>query len=277
LATPIRYEAGISRLCAPNPGLMTGDGTNCWIIDTDIGSVVIDPGPDIAVHVDAIVEHCDKVAAILVTHTHKDHSPAAKSLASKTGAAIYGMAIEDDGFQDTTIQFDVQLRGGESLQFGDRTLNVVHTPGHVGNHLCFVDTYTGCTFVGDHLMNGSTVVIIPPSGDMQAYIGSLKVLAKCEPSWLAPGHGERIDNALEVINHTVAHRLKRENKVYRALLSMGEASLDELVVSAYDDVDTGLHSWAKLSLEAHLIKLERECKANKTPRGYSPTNLREMQ
>jgi len=270
LATPIHYEAGISRLCAPNPGLMTGDGTNCWIIDTDIGSVVIDPGPDIAAHVDAIIEYCDKVAAILVTHTHNDHSPAAKTLAAKSGAKVYGMAIDDDGFQDTSINFDYLLQGGESLQFGDRTIDVLHTPGHVGNHLCFIDRITGCAFVGDHLMNGSTVVIIPPSGDMKAYIESLKCLSSQAPSWLAPGHGERIDHAVQVVEDTIAHRLKREEKVYGALQSMGDSTIDELVINAYDDVDPSLYAWAKLSLEAHLIKLTHDRRAIKTERGYSP-------
>ncbi len=252
------YGDGLSRLCAPNPGLMTGDGTNTWFIETDQGTVVIDPGPAIDSHIDAIQSLHPKIALILATHTHNDHSPAAWPLAEKTGAQVWGMSIADDGHQDIKTRFDKELEDGELITVGDRSIRVVHTPGHVGNHLCFLDERTGAMMVGDHLMNGSTVVIIPPSGDMLAYIESLQKILALKPKWLGPGHGERIEQAEAVVEHTIKHRLTREEKVFSALSDMGRSTLDQLVVAAYDDVDPSIHAWAKLSLHAHLLKLSAE-------------------
>ena len=255
VAKVVEYGEGISRLCAPNPGLMTGDGTNTWFIETSVGTVVIDPGPAIDEHVNAITALHPQIAAILVTHTHNDHSPAAWPLSAKTGVPVQGMSLVDDGHQDPNAAFENDLTDGQRLVVGDRTIQVVHTPGHVGNHLCFLDEQTGAMLVGDHLMNGSTVVIIPPSGDMSHYIASLNKILALQPAWLGPGHGEKIAEAEQVIAGTIAHRLKREAKVLAAFGAGVSYTLDDLVVVAYDDVDASLHPWAKLSLHAHLLKL----------------------
>ena len=164
-------------------------------------------------------------------------------------------------FQDETFQPETVLSHDDLLQTGEFTLRAVHTPGHVGNHFCFFLEEEQMLFAGDHIMNGSTVVIIPPSGDMKDYIDSLQLLLRYPLRFIAPGHGEVMEDSKAVVEWLVNHRLGREKKVIDGLRRIGRSSVDDLVKVVYDDVDTSLHKMAKLSLSAHLIKLRRENRA----------------
>ena len=164
-------------------------------------------------------------------------------------------------FQDDTFSPGREVRHDDVLATGEFTLRAVHTPGHVSNHFCFFLEEEQMLFAGDHIMNGSTVVIIPPSGDMKAYIESLQLLLHYPLKFIAPGHGDIMEDSRAVVEWLVNHRLKREDKVVRGLQQLGRAPVAELVRVVYDDVDTSLHKMASLSLAAHLIKLRDEERA----------------
>ena len=252
---------GVVRLTAPNPGVMTGPGTNSYILGTR-ELAVVDPGPAIDSHVDALRAAVgDRLKWILCTHTHLDHSPAAAALKRATGARIAGLPTAQDGRQDADFAPDVVLGEGERVDIEGMTLRAVFTPGHVANHLCYLLEQQKLLFTGDHVMQGSTVVISPPGGDMQAYLASLEKLLALDLAALAPGHGHVIDTPHEEARRLIAHRLGREKKVADALSRIAAATLDELVPYAYDDVSEKLYPVAKRSLHAHLIKLEREGRA----------------
>ena len=251
----------VRRIVAPNPGPMTGPGTNTYVVgETDL--VVVDPGPAEPSHIDAILDcvgDCvgDQLKFIACTHTHPDHSPAASRLAEATGATLIGRVTADDRHQDLTFQPAAQIEDDDCIA-GDRwTLRAIRTPGHVDNHVCFLLEEEGMVFAGDHIMNGSTVVIVPPGGNMAHYIASLRRLLDYDVKVVAPGHGELIPDCRGEVEKLVRHRLMREAKVASALDSAPQ-SLDGLVVTVYNDVDPVMHEWAKLSLLAHLIKLEGE-------------------
>jgi glyoxylase-like metal-dependent hydrolase (beta-lactamase superfamily II) len=242
---------------------MTGPGTNTYLLGEE-AVAVLDPGPAIPEHIDAILQTAGEATRwIVCTHTHPDHSPAARAVAAATGAELIGASPPDDMHQDTTFSPSVELEHDDVLSTGEFTLRAVHTPGHVGNHFCFFLEEEGMLFAGDHIMNGSTVVIIPPSGDMKAYIESLRLLLDYPLSSIAPGHGEVIEEPVAAVEWLVEHRLMRERKVVDGLRITGHASLEDLVRVVYDDVDTSLHKMAVLSLEAHLIKLEAEGRAKR--------------
>ena len=247
----------VRRIVAPNPGPMTGPGTNTYVVgETDLA--VIDPGPAIDSHVDAILDCVgDRLRYVVCTHTHPDHSPGAAVIAARTGAALIGRTTEDDRHQDLTFQPSAQIEDDDCVAGEDWTLRAIRTPGHVDNHVCYLLEEEGVVFAGDHIMNGSTVVIVPPGGNMADYITSLKRLLDYDVQTVAPGHGDLIPDCRAEVEKLVRHRLMREAKVARALAPAPQ-SLDTLVVSVYDDVDPAMHEWAKLSLLAHLIKLEGE-------------------
>lgn len=258
---PFRLNSRVRRLIAPNPGVMTGPGTNTYLLG-DKEVAVLDPGPALPAHIDAILETAgDRIRWIVCTHTHPDHSPAWQAVAEATGAEVIGASPPDDMFQDVTFKPTVEVHHDHVLATPEFTLRAVHTPGHVGNHYCYFLEEEGMVFAGDHIMNGSTVVIIPPSGDMKAYIESLQLLLKYPLQCIAPGHGEVMEEPAEVVSWLVNHRLGREQKVVDGLHKTGRVSLDELVKVVYDDVDTSLHKMAKLSLSAHLIKLQGDNRA----------------
>lgn len=255
---PFRLNDRVRRLVAPNPGVMTGPGTNTYLLG-DENVAVLDPGPAIPEHIDAILETAgDKIRWIVCTHTHPDHSPAWQAVAEATGAAVIGAMPADDMFQDDTFTPDFDLQHDHVLETPEFTLRAVHTPGHVSNHFCFLLEEEQMLFAGDHIMNGSTVVIVPPSGDMKAYIESLQLLLNYPLKFIAPGHGEVMEDPVAIVDWLVNHRLKREAKVVSGLRELGRAPVDELVKVVYDDVDTSLHKMARLSLSAHLIKLQQE-------------------
>lgn len=223
---------------------------------------VLDPGPAIPAHIDAILATAgDKIRWIVCTHTHPDHSPAWQAVAAATGAEVIGAPPADDMFQDDTFTPSSELRHDDVLVTPEFTLRALHTPGHVSNHFCYLLEEEGMLFAGDHIMNGSTVVIVPPSGDMKAYIESLQLLLGYPLQHIAPGHGEVIDDSRREVEKLVKHRLQREHKVIRSLQTTGRSNLDTLVKVVYDDVGTHLHKMAQLSLSAHLIKLQQENRA----------------
>jgi len=258
---PFALNSRVRRLVAPNPGVMTGAGTNTYLLGEE-RVAVLDPGPAIPEHIDAILQTAgDRIRWIVCTHTHPDHSPAWQAVAQATGAEVIGALPADDMFQDDTFKPTRELQHDDVLATPEFTLRAVHTPGHVSNHFCFFLEEEKMLFAGDHIMNGSTVVIIPPSGDMKAYIESLQLLQRYETKLIAPGHGEVMEDSRAVVDWLVKHRLKRESKVIDGLRHTGRTSLDELVKVVYDDVNTSLHKMAKLSLSAHLIKLHQENRA----------------
>lgn len=249
---------GVSRLVARNPGFMTGPGTNTYLVGRD-RYLVIDPGPEDEVHVERILKETGgRIDAVLATHTHPDHSPAAKALADATGAKVMGKPAPVHGRQDSGFSPSTLLNDGDQVTIGSLALRALHTPGHASNHLCYLLEGTGLLFTGDHLMQGSTVVIGPPDGSMGDYLRSLARLQKEPVTRIAPGHGLTIEDAQAEIVRIVAHRLQREAKVVERLGRLGTVNMDTLVVSVYDDVDPRLHPVAKGSLLAHLLKLEED-------------------
>lgn len=253
-----QLSSRVRRLVAPNPGPMTGAGTNTYLIGTD-DVAVLDPGPAIPEHIERIVEAgAGKITRLVCTHTHPDHSPAAAVIASRLGVPMIGALTADDQHQDRSFVPDEQLTDGSLIAGGDWQLRAIATPGHVDNHFCFLLEEEGMVFAGDHIMNGSTVVIVPPGGNMKAYIDSLERLLDFPVSAIAPGHGEIIPDCRGEVEKLVRHRLMREAKVVAGLRQTGPATLDELVVVVYNDVDQSLHEWAKLSMLAHLIKLDED-------------------
>ena len=255
----------VRRVTANNPGAMTGAGTNCYLIGR-AEIAVLDPGPADPSHIDAILAAAgeSRVRWIVATHTHPDHSPAAALLSAKTGAELVGCVLADDGHQDRSFQVDSNVRHGDLIMGKDFTLEAIATPGHVANHFCYLLREEGQVFTGDHIMGGSTVVIIPPSGDMAEYLASLARLKEYPIRQLMPGHGDVIEDPIGVVDGLIAHRLRREDKVIRMLRANGEISLVDLTPLVYDDVDESLHPVAQVSLWAHLLKLEKEGRAAKT-------------
>ena len=261
-ASPLRLSPRLIRITADNGSLMTGPGTNCYLIGGGASNewAALDPGPISAAHVQAIVDAAPgPIRWIFVTHTHKDHSPAAQALKARTGAALHGMAALHAEWQDTGFVPDVPLAGGEVFNLpGDSTLRVIHTPGHAGNHLCYLLDEERMLFTGDHVMQGSTVVINPPDGDMGAYLESLRELMELDLDWLAPGHGFLMPRPRQAMQQIVAHRLKREAKVLQAFGSRDPHSMDQLLAAVYDDVPPQLLAMARRSLLAHLWKLRND-------------------
>jgi len=241
---------------------MTGPGTNTYIVGRE-RFAVIDPGPADEQHIQRVLaETHGAIDVVLVTHTHADHSPAAKALAAACNAELLGRPAPADGRQDSSFAPQRVLEDGDTVELDIGTLRALHTPGHASNHICYLLAEAGLLFTGDHLMQGSTVVIAPPDGNMKHYLESLARLQREPVTRLAPGHGLAIEDAQSEIERIVAHRLQREAKVLARLIESEPATLDELVVRVYDDVDPRLHPVAKSSLLAHLQKLAADGKAN---------------
>lgn len=266
----VRLSDRVQRITAPNPSAMTGAGTNTYLLGSE-RIAVIDPGPLESSHVDAILDAVgERLHWIIATHTHPDHSPACAPLAEATGAPVYGMLASDTMFQDQTFVPDVHMAHDDCVRGDDFNLRTIHTPGHVDNHLCFLLEEEGMLFAGDHIMNGSTVVIVPPGGDMKAYIESLQLLESYPLQCIAPAHGDVMAHPMETVNWLVRHRLQRESKVIEQL-DKHPQGIEELVQTVYNDVDAGLHGMAKLSLLAHLIKLEKDAVATSSGDGERQT------
>ena len=261
----VQLSPRVWRVTAPNAGMMTGPGTNTYLVgDPEAGGWhVIDPGPADEAHLEAILAAAPgPISGILVTHTHVDHSPGAVALAARTGAPVFGRIADHPQGQDASFRPHHELVDGQTITLGpSTTLRVVHTPGHASNHLCFLLAEEATLFTGDHVMQGSTVVINPPDGDMSAYLQALTSLLDLELAWLAPGHGFLVAQPHQVIRALIRHRLGREEKVVQALRELQPAAVETLVPRAYADTPAHLHRLAARSLLAHLGKLERDGRA----------------
>ena len=255
----------VRRVLAANPSPFTYTGTQTYIVGH--GEVaVIDPGPDLAEHVEAILAATpgERITAIACTHTHRDHSPASRALAAATGAPIVGcapLAIADDGPRaDAAFDFDYApdrvLTDGEQIEAGGWALEAVATPGHTSNHLCFALAGEGVLFTGDHVMGWSTTVIAPPDGDMTRYFASLDKLLQRDDAIYFPAHGPAVDKPHSHVRALIAHRRMREKQI---LSKLGEGTIEipAMVASMYADVDPRLHGAAGRSVLAHLQDLER--------------------
>ena len=255
---------GVRRILAGNAGLMTGPGTNTYLVGLR-EVAVLDPGPDDAKHLEAILAAGgSNIRWIIATHSHADHSPLVQRLAQRTGARVIGLPPPGDGRQDLTFAPQHLPRDGERLLLGDDRLTAIHTPGHASNCVCYLLEREQLLFTGDHVLDGVSPVILPPDGDMSAYLHSLDKLCSLDFERIAPGHGGVMERGKEVVAALRAHRLARETKVLRSLERLGGATLDQLVPVVYDDVAADRHVWARLTLQAHLIKLARDNRAGES-------------
>ena len=256
-----QVEPGIARLLAHNPSAFTYYGTQSYLIG-EAELAVIDPGPDLPEHVDALERSIAgrPVAAIVCTHTHRDHSPASRALAQRTGAPIVGcapLAMEGTGLEagfDRDYAPDRVLADGEAIEVDGKEIVAVATPGHTSNHLCFA--YEGALLTGDHVMGWSTTVVVPPDGDMAEYMRSLEKLRGRGDRIYYPAHGPPVANPQQYVRSLIGHRLQRERQV---LTLVGEKPRDipDIVASAYPGLDPRLVRAAGASVLAHLTDLER--------------------
>ncbi len=237
----------IQRVLANNPGPYTGPGTNTWLLEDDGEVAVIDPGPVDPAHRDRILERVGGRISIgvLVTHTHPDHAPMANPLAAELGVPAFGYAPGPE------FDPDLVLAERSGLTVGGSRIDVVHTPGHAEDHLCF--RIADVLFTGDHIMGGSSVVV----EDMGSYMASLEKLRGTGLTMLHPGHGEDIEDPDRVIDWYLAHRRQRHEEILEAIRS-GAASTDDIVEVVYRDVDRALHPLAARSVRAHLRLLSEE-------------------
>jgi glyoxylase-like metal-dependent hydrolase (beta-lactamase superfamily II) len=256
-------EPGAARVLAHNPSAFTYYGTQTYLIGTD-ELAVIDPGPDLPEHVEALDKAIGgrPVAAIMCTHTHRDHSPAARPLAQRIGAPIIGcapLALETvgpraDASFDGGYAPDRVLHDGEAIEVDGEPVTAVGTPGHTSNHLCFA--YRGALFSGDHVMGWSTTVVVPPDGDMAAYMASLDKLRQRDDRVYYPAHGPPVTNPQQYVRHLVGHRMQREKQIL-GLVGDKPRDIPDIVANAYPGLDPRLTVAAGGSVQAHLLDLER--------------------
>jgi glyoxylase-like metal-dependent hydrolase (beta-lactamase superfamily II) len=255
----VAVAPGVRRIVAGNAGLMTGPGTNTYLLGTS-EIAVLDPGPDDSEHLRSILAAAGgRIRWIVTTHTHRDHSPLAAALRRETGAHVIGLPPPADGRQDEAFRPDEQPRDGEAMVLGEITLTAILTPGHASNCVCYLVPRERLLFTGDHVLGGVSPVILPPDGDMAAYLDSLDKLEAYDFEYIAPGHGDIMSRGKRVLEMLRAHRMARERKVLDRLAE--PSTLDTLTAAVYDDVSKDRHPWARFTLEAHLIKLRREGKA----------------
>jgi glyoxylase-like metal-dependent hydrolase (beta-lactamase superfamily II) len=256
-------EPGIARVLARNPSAFTYTGTQTWFVGTD-QVAIIDPGPDSPDHVDALVSALGDrdLVAILCTHTHRDHSPAAVPLAERTGAPVVGcapLALDTlgpraDAAFDGGYAPDRVLTDGESIDVDGRPLTAVVTPGHTSNHLCFA--WGDALFTGDHVMGWSTTVVVPPDGDMADYMQSLEKLRGRDDRIHYPAHGPPVTNPKKYVRSLIGHRMQRERQILK-LVTEKPREISDIVAMAYPSLDPRLTGAAGGSVLAHLLDLAR--------------------
>ena len=271
----IRVSPMIGRVLANNPSAFTFKGTGVYIVgDKDVA--VIDPGPIIPEHIDALKRALDgrRVSHILVTHTHSDHSPAAQPLKEWSGAKTYafgphgsghhegGPRMEEGG--DQAFMPDVRVKDGDILSGNDWSFECVHTPGHTSNHICFALREEKALFTGDHIMGWSTTVVTPPDGNMREYMASVRRLIARDDEILYPTHGSPIRAPKPFLNAYLEHRLDREAQILASIRD-GLATIPEMVARMYADVDKRLHPAASRSVLAHLIQLSEDGRVRADP------------
>jgi glyoxylase-like metal-dependent hydrolase (beta-lactamase superfamily II) len=258
-----QLESGIARLLAHNPSAFTYFGTQSYLLGRR-ELAVVDPGPDLPEHLDALTDAIGgrRVVAIMCTHTHRDHSPAAAPLAERTGAPIIGcapLALETVGPRaDASFDGDYAparvLADGEAIEVDGRSVTAVATPGHTSNHLCFA--YGDALFTGDHVMGWSTTVVFPPDGDMAAYMASLDKLRQRDDRVYYPAHGPAVTNPRQYVRHLAGHRMQREKQIL-SIVREAPRAIPEIVARAYPALDPRLVTAAGGSVHAHLLDLER--------------------
>lgn len=257
----------VRRVLARNPSPFTYTGTQTYLVGDGADVAVIDPGPDDAEHLDALIEAIGdaRIVAICCTHTHRDHSPAATPLAERTGAPIIGCApltLKDDGPRadaafDPTYRPERVLTDGETLTGEGWTLTAIATPGHTSNHVCFALEETGAVFTGDHVMGWSTSVVSPPDGDMTAYLASLQKLhERTQDTVYYPAHGPEVTKPRQLVRGMIGHRRQREKQIQRQI-EAGRTRITDMVPHMYKGVDERLWPAAGRSVLAHLIDLEK--------------------
>ena len=259
-------EPLVRRVLAPNPSAFSFTGTQSYIVGAGREVAVIDPGPDEPGHIAALLAAVGdaQISAIICTHTHRDHSPAAAKLAAARDAPVIGCAflsIDDDGPRsdaafDQTYRPDQVLTDGEQLAGHGWTLTTVATPGHTSNHLCLALEESGALFSGDHVMGWSTTVVSPPDGDMTAYMASLQLLQEREDRVYYPAHGPAVTKPRQLVRGMIGHRRQRENQILK-LIGAGTGLIENMVPKMYKGVDRQLWPAAGRSVLAHLIDLER--------------------
>ncbi|KQU86946.1 MBL fold metallo-hydrolase [Variovorax sp. Root318D1] len=272
---PVPLLGNVQRLTAPNPGAMTGPGTNSYIVgDAVTGYLVIDPGPNDAEHIGRLWRATQgDIRMIVCTHSHADHSPGAaplQALCNETKPPILGLSSAPTARSSARFAAERELQGGERLVLSGttaegecvaHTLRAIHTPGHAANHLCLVLEEDGLLFSGDHILNGSTTVIDPPDGDMNAYLDSLdKLDAACEAGgiqFILPAHGYVIGSARTAIAQLKAHRLKREAKIASVMKKLPQGTPEDWLPLAYDDVPERMWPVAARSLAAHVARIRQ--------------------
>ena len=244
---------GIARIVAPNPGPMTYHGTNTYLLDAEDGFSIVDPGPDSAAHLAAVLAATGgRIARIVLSHTHPDHVDGLPALQAATGAPVYGWHTPQDG----KVRVDIGLADGDVVA----GWTAIHTPGHASDHLCYANA-AGIVLSADHVMSWSTSVVSPPHGNMTHYFESLrKLLARPDDSMYLPGHGPPITRPHAFVRALLVHRTQREDAILAALAS-GPKTTMGIVSVLYANVDPRLHKMAERSVIAHLHKLRDEGRA----------------
>ncbi len=282
--TGVQLTPLVRRVLAPNPGPFTFKGTGVYLVG-ERDTAVIDPGPDIPEHIEALKRALEgrNVTHILLTHAHSDHSPAAQPLKEWSGAPTYaygphgsgkadeGVKVEEGG--DMAFVPDIRVKDGDIVMGRGFAFECVFTPGHTSNHMCYALKEENALFTGDHVMGWSTTVVTPPDGDMRAYMASLNRLLAREDEIYWPTHGGPIRDTKPFVQAYIDHRLEREAQIL-ACLRQGISTIPEMVARMYADVDKRLHPAAARSVLAHLIQLTDEGRVTAEPAAIASARYR---
>jgi glyoxylase-like metal-dependent hydrolase (beta-lactamase superfamily II) len=252
-------QVPVNRVLGRNPGAMTGPGTNSYLIGAN-RLCLLDPGPKDDAQFESFISAIGdrQLEFILLTHAHGDHSPGAARLKEATGAKLVGLPVPESTGQDKNFSPDGEWKDNDVVDCGEYRVRLIHTPGHVSNHICYFLEEEQMLFTGDHVLQGTTSVILPPDGNMADYLDALRRLQTMDIRYFAPGHGGLMEDPQGELKALIAHRLRREGKVIAGLEKLGSCDISVLVTDVYDDVSEHLIPWAKKTLLAHLIKLQRD-------------------